>query len=139
MAETRHDATSNMSAENPKQDERFLRTLTTILATVVVIVLILLLWRGCVAGQERDLAFLGDPQIVEVEGLDEFDGSVAVWLKPDTSILEVLERNGLAGNRHTHLGEGTYIIETTNENENDIIRRLNKDPALWDAGFIYSE
>lgn len=137
MVETSYDATSDTSTQDSKQDERSLRTLATIVATVVVIVLVLSLWQ--VAAQGRGAAFLGDPQVAEVEGLSELDGSIAVWLKPGVSIVEVLERNGLAGNRHTHLGEGTYIIETTDENENDIVRRLGKDPGLWDAGFIYSE
>jgi len=139
MAETSYDATSDTSAQDPKRDERPLRTFATVVATVVVIVLVLLLWRGCAADQERGIALIGDPQVAEIEGLEELDGSVAVWLRPDASIVEVLERNGLAGNRHTHLGEGTYVIETAGENENDIVRRLEKDPGLYDAGFIYKE
>jgi len=139
MAETNHDATSDTSAQDSKQDERSLRTFATVVATVVIIVLILLLWRGCATEQGRAVGLIGDPVVAEVEGLEKLDGSVAVWLRPDASIVEVLERNGLAGRRHTHLGEGTYVIDTAGENENDIVRRLDKDPGLHDAGFIYSE
>ncbi|MBS3973782.1 MAG: hypothetical protein KGZ89_02810 [Actinobacteria bacterium] len=139
MAETNYDATSDTGVQDSKQDKRPLHTFVTVVATVVIIVLILLLWRGCATYQERGVALLGGREIVEVEGLEKLDGSVAVWLRPDASIVEVLERNGLAGRRHTHLGEGTYVIDTAGENENDIVRRLDKDPGLHDAGFIYSE
>lgn len=121
------------------KDHETLRLVAKILVIAVIVIVVLVFWRGCEADSQDDRVGAGDPVVLPVETLDEMDGAVAVWLKPDTSITEVLERNDLSEARFMPFGEGTFVIGTEGLNDKDIVRRLEGDPGVYDAGFVYLE
>ena len=116
-----------------------LRLVAKILVIAVIVIAVLIFWRGCSAAQQGDGFAAGDPVVETVENLDEMDGAVAVWLNPVVSITEVLDRNDLGGARFLPFGEGTFVIGTEDRTEGDIVRRLEGDPGVYDAGFVYLE
>lgn len=130
--------TPEAANETPRRDFGY-RTLGLVLATIVVIALVLLFWRSC-GVDTQDARFSSDEGVIQtLDDLKTVDSAVAVWLRPGTTIEQVLDRNGLADSTHTSLGDGTYVINIGDEKPRDVVARLEKDPGLYDAGFLYTD
>lgn len=121
------------------EDSRPYAALGTILVLVVVIVVVLLYWRSCGTGPAALDKGSGGGVITSVPNLATVPGGVAVWVKPDVSIDEVLARNGLADATALDMGDGTYVISVSETDTSATIRTLKKDPGLLDAGSLYTE
>lgn len=140
MTEMQSPETSKPLSEGRNDnDDGTMRLVAKILVIAVIVIAVLILWRGCSAARQDDGVASGDPVVETVETLDEMDGAVAVWLKPGISLADVLERSDLEGARFLPFGEGTFVIGTEGRNVRDIVRRLEGDPGVYDAGFIYLE
>ena len=133
------DGTDDIT-QSPEEEKRSYAALGTVLMLVIVIIVILLLWRSCDTGERSEGATGGGGVVTSVSDLERVDGAVAVWLRPDATIDEVLARNGLAASTASDLGRGTYIVVIAEETDAEaLVDRLKADPGLYDAGFLYSE
>jgi len=140
MTDTQPSSMSPVPGESKdKNDKALVRTVGKILLIAIIVIAVILVWRGCEARRNQNGVAGGNPFVGTVEGLEEVDGAVALWLKNDVSIAEILERNDLGGKPFTSFGEGTFIVSIGAENEKDIVFRLKRDPGVNDAGFVYLE
>ncbi len=111
--------------------------LATVLLLIVVLILVLIFWRSCDSNESTPDTSTTGGSIQQVEGLEVEPGGVAVWVKPDASLDEVLERNGLAGASVAAMGDGTFVVGVGQADVEDVVARLSQDPGLFDAGFLY--
>lgn len=112
--------------------------LATALLIVFLVVLMLVFWRSCAPVQD-DPGTASGGTIQTLDDLEVAPGGVAVWLKPDASLTEVLGRNGLSDATTADMGEGTFVIGIGDADASEIVERLTGDPGLYDAGFLYVE
>lgn len=112
--------------------------LATALLIVFLVILILVFWRSCAPVDEGPDADSGGT-IQTLDDLEAAQGGVAVWLKPDASLTEVLDRNGLSGASTADMGDGTFVVAIGEADVAEIVERLAEDPGLYDAGFLYVE
>ena len=107
-----------MSPEEQSLDPESNRTRTarrmphslSVALIVIIIILILLFWRSCSGEKTADSQSNGGT-IESVEGLESSDRAISVWVRPDSTITEVLARNGLSSAAVADMGEGTYVID----------------------------
>lgn len=125
--------------ETPAEEQRAYVALASILLAVVVIILVLLFWRSCDATTDAGEESGGGGVIEKVAGLDVVTGGIAVWLKPDVSIQDVLGRNSLSDAEVVAFGDGTYVIAIGDRDPATTVARLKTDSGLYDAGFLYAE
>lgn len=133
------DDTPMNPEETPAEEQRSYVALASILLAVVVIVLILLFWRSCDAATDSGQDSGGGGVIEKVAGLDVVTGGIAVWLKPDVAIQDVLARNGLSEAEAVAFGDGTFVIAIGDHDPARTVARLKTDSGLYDAGFLYAE
>jgi hypothetical protein len=131
-------ATSEYGPDGTRE-KRSYRTLGTVLALIVVLIVVLLLWRSCDSQSGTGQSTDGGAFIERIEGLPVDGDGVAIWVRSGASVEQVLRRNGLSGAPFTDFGEGTYVIEVGDVDVEAIVSRLKADPGLHDAGYVYDE
>ncbi len=110
----------------------------TIGLSLVIVILILVFWRSCSTETAAEGTSAGGV-IESVEGLDTAQGVVSVWVRPESSIDEVLGRNGLSSVTVNDTGEGTYVIDIGDRDPEQVVRALADDPGLFDAGYLFED
>lgn len=138
MSDTELTAAERNESEDEKRNRSY-ETIGTILLIVTVIVVMLLLWRSCDTSDRADGATGSGAVIQELEGLEQVDTAVSVWLKKGTDIQAVLNRNGLEDAPTTDMGKDTWVIEIGDADTAATVKQLKADPGLIDAGFLYHD
>lgn len=109
------------------------------LLIIFIVVLILVFWRSCGAEVPGEDIRGAGGTIQGLEDLEVSPGGVAIWVKPDTDLDQILERNGLADASVADMGAGTYVISVGDSDAETVIEQLADDPGLYDAGYLYME
>lgn len=121
------------------EDGRSYGTLGTVLLGILIVVVILLFWRQCAMSGGEEGAEGAGGVIESVEGLEVQEGAVSIWVKPGGDVEAILTRNGLSGAEYVFMGEGTYIVSSSNSALDNVVENLRSDPDLYDAGFVYTD
>ena len=111
----------------------------TALLTVVVIIVVLLFWRTCSADEGSRIARGGGGVVDVLQGMNAEPGDIAIWLMPGTDLGVVLMRYDLDPQDAVSFGEGTYVVSIGERDGDSLVERMRRDPAFFDAGFVYSE
>lgn len=127
---------------DPEETARKRDRLWALLAGAVVVLLVilfLLLLPRCAASDDPDASNPQGKEIVSVPPLDPMDGVVSVWVKPDTTIGEVLKKAAVSTDDSVDMGGGRYIITVPKGSEPDAVGRLKASQGIYDAGRVYGE
>ncbi|MDP2233673.1 MAG: hypothetical protein Q8K89_08560, partial [Actinomycetota bacterium] len=106
---------------------------------VVVIIVVLLFWRTCGSDEGSRVARGGGGVVDVLQGMDAEPGDIAIWLMPGTNLDQILSRYDLDPDEVVSFGEGTYVVSIGERDGESLVERMRRDPALYDAGFVYSE
>lgn len=135
------DDPSRMQRRQEQEREKRQGALTTLLTGIIiaaVILVFLFFYRSCSSGRAQ-LAGSGGGGIIQTDDrLKNVDGAVAVWLKPGYRLADVLERHKLADASVTSFKDGTYLLAVGDRDVRELVAQLKKDPALYDAGYVYA-
>lgn len=129
-------------AAGPEETARRRDRLWALLAGAVVVILVilfLLLLPRCAASNDPEASNPQGKEIVAVPPLDPMDGVVSVWVKPDTTIDEVLKKAAVSTDDSVDMGDGRFIITVPKGSEADAVSRLKASQGIYDAGRVYGE
>jgi hypothetical protein len=114
------------------------RAVVAVIILVIVVILVLLLLRMC--GTTTKSGSVGDKTIVGVPPQVRVENVVSVWLKPQTSMKQVLSEARVRATSTRSMGEGLYFVFLPDgENPDEAVRRLKADTGVNDAGFVYDQ
>lgn len=135
-------AAAAAAAPNPEDETpsrgRFWGLLAGVVVVLLVILLLFLLPR-CASSDDADAGNPQGKEIVSVPPLDPLHGVVSVWVKPDTTVGEILERAAINTDDSVDMGGGRYIVAVPEGSEADAVRRLKASQGVYDAGLVYGE
>ena len=118
--------------------ERGVRAVVAAIVLVIVVILVLLLMRTC--GTTTKSVSGGDKSIVAVPAKVRSENTVSVWIKPTSSLREVLASAGVRATSTRSMGEGLYFVFLPDgENAEAAVVRLKADSRVHDAGFVYDQ
>ncbi|MDZ4177719.1 MAG: hypothetical protein U1E29_00575 [Coriobacteriia bacterium] len=133
-----YPAGSDLDSTEEQEQSRTYITIGTILLIILVIVVLLLFWRTCMSTGQGGDSGGGGGVITDVPGMQTLENGIAIWVKPGTSVSEVLARNGLEGVEAVDMGANTYVLSVSDDPK-AVVERLKNDPGLEDAGFLFAE
>ncbi len=98
--------------------------------TIFVIVLVLLMLRGCDSVLNSANRRSSTNQIVPVAGQPPVDGAVSVWVATGTDIELVLSEAGVNRTGVVDMGGGRFVIDVPPGTEVEVMRRLRHQCRL---------
>jgi len=104
---------------------------------VLVVVLVLLMARGCEPATGHSSLSRDGKEIVPVEGLTAHPGVVSVWVADSGDISATMHVAGLENSTVTDMGGGRYVISVPPGTEDTVVRMLETSRGVHDAGLVY--
>jgi hypothetical protein len=123
-------------AETPP--ERSMWTLTSILLLVLIVLLAMLLFRGCVSGSRAGDEG-GGKTIIAVEGAEPVPGVISIWVKDSADVAGVLRSSGVSADSIVALGEDRYLIVVREGVEDQDADRIAENASVYDVGRVYED
>jgi hypothetical protein len=118
--------------------ERTVRAIVAAIVLVIVVILVLMLVRTC--GTTAKSVSGGDKSIVAVPAKVRSENAVSVWIKPGSSLSDVLASANVRSTSTRSMGEGLYFVFLPDgENAEAAVARLKADSGVYDAGFVYDQ
>jgi hypothetical protein len=135
------DASADVERDEQNADdqrERRVRAIVAAIILVIIAIVVLLLLRTC--GTTTKKASLGDKTIVPVPAQVRAENAVSVWIKPDSTVGEVLGSAGVRATSTRSMGDGLYFVFLPDgESATALVARLKGDQRVYDAGFVYDQ
>lgn len=136
---------SDESTESPVQEQlqeqpeerprRSLWTLLGILCAVAIVVLALLLLRGCVSGEGASRR--EGKTIVSLESAEPVPGIVSVWIEESASVDSAIGAAGISVDSVIDMGGGRYLIVVPEGSERSAADKIAGRPGVYDVGRVY--
>jgi len=118
--------------------EKRVRAVVAAIVLVIIVILVLLLLRTCDSTTKSVSG--GDKSIVAVPAQVRSENAVSVWIKPQSSLRQVLASAKVRATSTKAMGEGLYFVFLPDsENAEAAVARLKADSRVNDAGFVYDE
>jgi len=111
--------------------------LVGVILVMVIVLLALLMFRGCDLGAGRDNTDSSGKEIVPVGKLKPDAGLVSAWVQQGTNVSGVLKVAGLENSTITDMGGGRYVISVPAGTEDAVVRILSQTKGVYDAGLVY--
>jgi len=127
---------SDEQDDRRSSDGRGLWNVFAIAAVVIIVILALLMLRGCDTILNSANRASETNQIIPVTGGKPLPGKVSVWVSPGGSIAQILAQTSLA-NTFVDMGGGRYVVDVPVGNEVDAVRMLRDTKNVYDAGRVY--
>ena len=118
-------------------DRRGLWNALTIAAVVIIVILALLMLRGCGSVLNSANHSSAPNEIIPVTGGTPLPGKVSVWLSPGVGIAQVMAQESLTG-AVVDMGGGRFVIDVHAGSEVDAVRMLRANQGVYDAGRVYN-
>lgn len=121
--------------EKPRHERRIWRPLA-VACWLALIVLIILMFKGCGDSDGSKRMKAGNRTIEAVEQGTPVDGLVSLWIKTD-SLEVVLGSAAVDANDAIDMGNGRWVLEVPVGEEDRAIDALKNTPGVNDAGRVY--
>lgn len=140
MVDERAEFTTDATPEDERPEpveRRGASWLLVAFIAIALVILVLLMLRGCSAVQSAVSRRSSTNQIVPVDGQRPVDGRVSIWLKADASIDQVLSRANITSSETIDMNGGRYVITVKPGTEVDAARAIRGIEGVYDAGRVY--
>jgi uncharacterized protein YceK len=131
------DSDTPAEGAHKERDRRGLNAAMGVTIAVVIIVLALMMLRGCSSILSSANRQSSTNQIVPVEGARPVDGKVSVWVVAGTNLQDALSAAGVDASGIVDMGGGRFVITVPAGREVDAVRSLQSVKGLYDAGRVY--
>ena len=121
-----------------RSDGRGLWSVLAIAVVVVIVILGLLMLRGCSTILTSADHGSATDRINAVSGAQPVDGKISVWIASGANITQVLGASGVSGDT-VDMGGGRFIVSVPTGTEVEAVRKLRDDKDVYDAGRVYSD
>lgn len=104
---------------------------------LIVVILILLLFRGCGRSTSESGGTQGTKTIEAVEGSEMVDGMVSLWVEDGADAGEVLSGASVSATGRIDMGDGHWVVTVPSGSEKAAVKSLKRAPGVVDAGLVY--